>query len=516
MSAAFEEGAAPGRSNEVDRETAEYLRMARNAVENGQFRLAVCLYLTAFEQDSANNQSNPTPAAIACLRKAWTHACDMKDRAMAEHIFERISPHLPAETVSEYSRRLQKLSLEKLEDFGLSHDDVEGMADFLTGITEGMPAGAAKIAVKSVDDDGPHLATVENELVSPSAPYGLRIDANKGKGKAKPASASAKQQAAPSVSEEAKAPDAPAAQQICFRDLAGYEGAIQKMKTLGFGAESDARYAAFLNMLSRRHGVEPHITSMPMVFRSQAREDATYFMHAVVGELDQPSVRMHVETTSQGLSMLSVSATSDFKSKQQLMQMNLDRPMTLILEDVDLWFESLPTLQQIEDPSVQGGVAHGVREAISMVRPAIMNPNITVVASCSIESELDSLFFGILEPATVVDIDLPTQQERMDLWEWLADKFPSLRYFDYGELARLTDSLTRYDICSAASEVVDQAYRESISRKAYVPVTKPNLYEKIASFLPLDSEEYEEAQEKVLERFRKELDHIDDLLNGDA
>lgn len=516
MSAAFEEGAAPGRSNEVDRETAEYLRMARNAVENGQFRLAVCLYLTAFEQDSANNQSNPTPAAIACLRKAWTHACDMKDRAMAEHIFERISPHLPAETVSEYSRRLQKLSLEKLEDFGLSHDDVEGMADFLTGITEGMPAGAAKIAVKSVDDDGPHLATVENELVSPSAPYGLRIDANKGKGKAKPASASAKQQAAPSVSEEAKAPDAPAAQQICFRDLAGYEGAIQKMKTLGFGAESDARYAAFLNMLSRRHGVEPHITSMPMVFRSQAREDATYFMHAVVGELDQPSVRMHVETTSQGLSMLSVSATSDFKSKQQLMQMNLDRPMTLILEDVDLWFESLPTLQQIEDPSVQGGVAHGVREAISMVRPAIMNPNITVVASCSIESELDSLFFGILEPATVVDIDLPTQQERMDLWEWLADKFPSLRYFDYGELARLTDSLTRYDICSAASEAVDQAYRESISRKAYVPVTKPNLYEKIASFLPMDSEEYEEAQEKVLERFRKELDHIDDLLNGDA
>ena len=151
-----------------------------------------------------------------------------------------------------------------------------------------------------------------------------------------------------------------------------------------------------------------------------------------------------------------------------------------------------------------------------MVRPAIMNPNITVVASCSIESDLDSLFFGILEPATVVDIDLPTQQERMDLWEWLADKFPSLRYFDYGELARLTESMTRYDICSAASEAVDQAYRDSIARTAYVPVTKSNLYEKIASFLPLDSREYEEAQEKVLERFRKELDHIDDLLNGDA
>ena len=121
-----------------------------------------------------------------------------------------------------------------------------------------------------------------------------------------------------------------------------------------------------------------------------------------------------------------------------------------------------------------------------------------------------------MEPATVVDIDLPTQQERMDLWEWLADKFPSLRYFDYGELARLTESMTRYDICSAASEAVDQAYRDSIARTAYVPVTKSNLYEKIASFLPLDSREYEEAQEKVLERFRKELDHIDDLLNGDA
>lgn len=512
MSAAFEEGAAPGRSNEVDRETADYLRMARNAVENGQFRLAVCLYLTAFEQDSASNQANPTPAAIACLRKAWTHACDLKDRAMAEHIFERISPYLPAETVAEYSRKLQKLSIEKLEDFGIPHDDLEGMADFLTSITEGMPGGSAKVTVKASSDDAPRLATVENELVSPSAPYGLRIDANKGK----PAPAKRPVPSAPSVSEETKAPDAPEAQHICFRDLAGYDGAIQKMKALGFGAESDERYAAFLRMLSRRHGVEPRTSSMPMVFRSQAREDATYFMHAVVGELDQPSVRMHVETTSQGLSMLSVSATSDFKSKQQLMQMNLDRPMTLILEDVDLWFESLPALQQIEDPTVQGGVAHGVREAVSMVRPAIMNPNITVVASCSIESEVDSLFFGILEPATVVDIDLPTCEERADLWEWLADKFPSLRYFDFGELARLTDSMTRYDICSAASEAVDQAYRESISRKAYVPVTKPNLYEKIASYLPLDSQEYEEAQEKVLERFRKELDHIDDLLNGDA
>lgn len=508
MSAAFEEGAAPGRSNEVDRETAEFLRMARNAVENGQFRLAVCLYLTAFEQDSAHNQSNPTPAAIACLRKAWTHACDLKDRAMAEHIFERIAPHLPSETVTEYSRKLQKLSLEKLEDFGIPHDDLEGMADFLTSITEATGSGVAKIAVKTSSDDVPRLATVENELVSPSAPYGLRIDANKSK--------PAEKRAVPSVSEEAKAPDAPAAQQIRFRDLAGYDAAIEKMKALGFGAESDARYAAFLNMLSRRHGVEPRPTSMPMVFRAQAREDATYFMHAVVGELNQPSVRMHVETTSQGLSMLSISATADFKTKQQLMQMNMDKPMVLVLEDVDLWFESLPALQQIEDPTVQGGVAHGVREAVSMIRPAIMNPNVTVLASCSTDSSIDSLFFGILEPATVVDIDLPTTQERVALWEWLADKFPSLRYFDFDDLARLTDSMTRYDICTAASEAVDQAYRESIERKAYVPVTKPNLYEKIASFLPLDSEEYQEAQERVLERFRKELDHIDDLLNGDA
>ena len=174
MSAGFEDGAMPRGRSELDQGSADLLRMARTAVEQGRFRLAVCLYLAAFERDLSMSKCHPSPATVAGIRKAWVHSCDMKDRAMLEHMLERVEPFLSAENVAEYSRQLQTLSLEKLEDFGVSPDDVEDVADFLNSMAESPDEFVAKLGFGSFVPK--RISTVENELVSPDAPYGMRID----------------------------------------------------------------------------------------------------------------------------------------------------------------------------------------------------------------------------------------------------------------------------------------------------------------------------------------------------
>ena len=48
--------------------------------------------------------------------------------------------------------------------------------------------------------------------------------------------------------------------------------------------------------------------------------------------------------------------------------------------------------------------------------------------------------------------------------------------------------------------------------RRYVPVTRENLFEKLAAYQPLDSEEYLALEEAVVKDFRADLEHIDDLL----
>lgn len=514
-----DENGSSSRNNEINQEAADYLRMARCAVESGQFRLAVYLYLASFEQD-CKGQSTPSPAALAGLRKAWSHACDLKDRALAEHIFEKLEPYSSSEAVAEYSCRLQALALEKLGEFGFSQDEVENMADILSeefsaGADFLSQLGASMMAPGKIqdssDESAPKIATIEAGLVLP-APFGKAVEKRASKqAEKKPAD-----NAAPAKKEPAAASsDSDLIEMPAYEDLIGYDAAVESMKAYGIGVGNDQRFKQFLDMLSRRHGISNLPSTGTMLFRSAAREDATHFMHATVGELNMPSVRMYMQTTSQGVSMLCVMASTDFKSRFQFMQSGFDKPAVVVLEDVDLWAEPLAGIEGEISSDSTGQVARGAKEAFSMIRMAVENPNVIVLASCSIESSPASLFFGLLEPANVIDIDVPTREERAAVWKDVTSMYPSLRYLDLEDLVRLSDSLTRADIYAAAREAVEQAYRESIEKHAYVPVTSDNLNDKIAACQPLDSEQYKEIQDQALDSFRKDLEHIDDLLKGD-
>ena len=65
-----------------------------------------------------------------------------------------------------------------------------------------------------------------------------------------------------------------------------------------------------------------------------------------------------------------------------------------------------------------------------------------------------------------------------------------------------------------AREAIEEAYKASLVARRYVPVTADNLFDKLAAYQPLDSDEYRALEDAVVRDFRRDLDHLDDLLKG--
>ena len=157
-------------------------------------------------------------------------------------------------------------------------------------------------------------------------------------------------------------------------------------------------------------------------------------------------------------------------------------------------------------------LSRGAREAIGLVRSAVENPDVFVLASAAEAGEIDPFFYDLLEPLSIVDIDYPTPEERVGIWMEIAREHPSLRGVNRSDLVRYSASMPRYDMYMAAREAIEEAYKEGLVSRRYVPVTRENLFEKLAAYQPLDSEEYLALEEAVVKDFRADLEHIDDLL----
>lgn len=122
----------PSRSDEPSSSVSGYLNSAEQAAEQGNLMLALHLYLAAFERGQAAEDAVPSEAAIAGLKRAWRLACTLKERSIAEYVFERMEPYLSSDEVAACADQLQELALAKLEEFGLSRDELEDMTDMIS------------------------------------------------------------------------------------------------------------------------------------------------------------------------------------------------------------------------------------------------------------------------------------------------------------------------------------------------------------------------------------------------
>ncbi len=625
--------------NNCDNHAAGYFNKAVEACASGDLLLGLHLYLAAYEKAAAD-ATVPVSAEVTALREAWRLACDLKERSMAEYVFEKLEPYLTGGEIAECAVKLQELALDRLEQYGFSREDLQDMAESISqdllgenahvvkvenisipnmgmfgvpnvaaeatvvetaphvapqpdAAPESTPAPSAEAApepapafgnepghrgsskpphvamgVADVNDFNPydefrtssvgksyHSATVEGsgayvftrdeeragelaryqaEAAEAAKAASTTDQVEQGEQPAQPAqpvqpakpvqpeSAAGKVDLA-KVASSIAAESAPAASEtlafndstLNYRNLVGYNEAIAVMRDIGVGLQNDPGFLSFVRMLNDHHGLDHMPAVDTLLFRAPVIEDAIRFVDATAGELGLPVLRMSMEEGMGGMPVLCVTTQGNNRPRMNHAHNRFDGPGILVIEDLDAW--SLPEMPENAEGIgnfIMANISRGAREAVNLIRSAVEDPNVYVLSTATTMGEPDPFFYELLEPITIVDIGYPTEKERGDIWASIADNHPSMRNVNREELVRLSEGLARYDLYMAAREAVEDAYKMGLVQRMYVPVTPQNLYDKLAACQPLDSDRYRELEEAVINDFRNDLDHLEDLLGG--
>lgn len=552
---------SPSQNNEFDSSCAAYLRRAVKACAAGDEELGLHLYLAAYEKGTRENGGADADAAFA-LRKAWVLAVKLKERSLAEYIFEKLEPLMDPNELAVCAGQLQSMALEKLEEFGLSREELQEMTDMISQDFLGLGGPArlmkvehltlpsasaakrpAKPAASSVEPKPDADAASTPEAASDAAP--VHDDAPAASAEASsdateepvesastsepPADPAEADGSAALVTLDAQPDDAAgkmaaeadesavisSLENITYKDLAGFDRTIKTMRDFGIGMQDDPEFQGLVTLLNYRHGLERMPAADSFLFRSPAREDAHRFMTATLGEIGLPAIRMHMEENLQGAPVLCVMAQADNHPRLNSARNAFEGPGVLMLEDLDLW--EAPVVDADDDLGgfVYATLSRGAREAINLIRSAVENPDVFVIASASDGRAIDGFFYDLLEPLTVVDIDYPDEDERRAIWLDILHDHPSMRGINLDDLVEFSAGMPRYDLYMAAREAIEDAYKTSLMHRNYVPVTTDNLFEKLAAYQPLDSKEYHALENAVVREFSRGLDgSIDDLLKG--
>lgn len=309
-----------------------------------------------------------------------------------------------------------------------------------------------------------------------------------------------------------------------YDNLAGYDSVIAIMRDCGIGMEGDPEYEALIKQLNARHGLDRMPAPDSMLFRSPAREDASRFVAATLGELKRPALRMHMEENLQGMPILCMTTQADNAPQLNKQRNAFVGSGVLVLENLDLWGAPLADAAeghgqahahghgQAQADPMAARMSHGAREAIALIRSAVENPDVYVLATASTLSEIDGFFLDLLEPLSILDIELPTPEERVDIWMDIAREHPSMRAINRADLVRLSANMPRFDMYMAAREAVEEAYKMGLMARHYRPVTRDIIFDKLAAYQPLDSVEYHELEDAVVRDFRRDIADLENLL----
>lgn len=501
-----------------EKSIADFLKRANAAHESGNNILSLYLYLAAFEESAAQNDA-PNSAAIQGLKQAWSIACENNERQLAEYIFEKLEPFLTHAESNICKETLQDLTLDKLEEFGVSRDDLEEMAQMISEELLNLPDALQidNVTIQGIPKlfksaGGTQSALLKNtKMVKGLLGTGAGSDdAHKANKKTDSSDVSQGGSKSPKeVAENLMNPE----EVLDYKSLAGYDVAIAKMHELGIGLCGNEEFDSFVSMLNRMHGLETMPAPDAILFRAAAREDANRFMMATLGEIQKPTIHMRMDEGFQGMPVLCVSTHGIDLSRFSSIRDVFQNGGVLVLEDLDMWYA--PDMEMNDESGFfMLQLTRGAREAVDLIQNAVEHPGVSVFATASTDSEIDDFFIGILDPLTEVNIELPTPEERAEIWLQISKEHPSIADINKVDLVRLTANMPRFDIYMATREAIEDAYKTGLKQRKYMPVTRENLFDKLAAYQPLDSGEYNELQESVIDDFKRHLEDIDDLLKN--
>ena len=511
----------PSPNDDLSASVEEYLARASDAVATGSPTIAMHLYLAAFEQGLHADGSAPDEAAIKAVKQAWALACGLRERSIAEYVFERMEPYLTNTEVASCAEQLQALALDKLEEFGLSREELEDMTEMISqDFAAGADARLLRVQHVASPADG---KDAQEGRRGPRNSNSSVAQADKPVGDMPlfgmlPGPADAQDPTGQKPEPVEVSADSPMGDEahLTYSELVGYDAAIEAMRSLGIGMGNDPEFRALVSQLNARHGLDHMPACDALLVTSPAREDANHFMMATIGELGLPVIRMRMEENMQGMPVLCVMAQTDNQPKLNAARNAFDGPGLLVIEDIDMWMAPDMAPNSVDDFGglIMASLSRGAREALALIQVALDSPEATVLISASEPNDIDPFFWELIGPHKVIDIDLPTDAERRTIWREVQSQHPSTRGLDVAKMVEFSHTLSRFEIFMVANEAVEEAYRQSIAKGKFCAVPTDDVMGRLASFQPLDSVEYRTMEDIAVADFRRQTSDFDDLLQG--
>jgi hypothetical protein len=508
--------------NGFEKSAAFYLEAAQTALISGQPRLAIHLYRAAYEIELTTSPvvSN---GVVAGLRKAWDIACELGDRSIAESLFSDLSPYNNQEQNEHDTMRLQGLALDQLGTIGITEDDLENMASFISNeidqsenlqLRDILKSTLEQLGLPSGDDENsqaiqklPPLELIASPGKNPSVQAGLAktgIDL----GRIGNSLRNQKQQTKQDGSQE----------HVDYGMLAGFDQTLAFMRNYGFLSAANDGYRDFITRSAAMHGVPALALDETFLFYGPSREDTTLFALATAGEIGFPQLRVSVDLDDRGNGTIKLAGPfrrSFFGGPPDLMEMAT--PCTVIIENIDFLDKMFANEQEairrngMNHKGAQGMPMRSMQAEITGYLRALSNkPDIFIIATAQNVDNLHEPLASVLGPVQRIEIAKPLQDERRDVLVSFAAEHPSFAELDVNEIARFSEGLSRHELVAAVRAAVEVAYRESLRTSKYQKVTIGEVLLQLSSFIDHETDLYQQMEDEAVAHFYRDLN--EDLL----
>lgn len=320
----------------------------------------------------------------------------MKNRPLAEYVFEILCKHVPEPEIQKYGDQLHDLMLDKLKNLGVPVEHLQGtntandalnkMKNFIAGLNDDANIAHQNVAPKQNmqgNVPAPNLpANTQNAKLPANAnndSYFVKRELNK------------------------------------YSNLVGFDSAIADIKNRGIIAGENSQQKQLVERLNKEHGLNRISFSKTIIFKSPSRVDANLFMEATASEIGMPCIQMHMDDNVAGSSVLCMMAPADSNFRLNPTRTGFNGKGILMLEDVDTW--DFPDPSELADEGIAGffnaQMSRGIAEVTNLIEIALEDPNIVVMASVGekVDEDVVRKNYG-LDNFVIVEVNNPTERER--------------------------------------------------------------------------------------------------------
>ncbi len=447
-------------SDGFDGRSEAYINAAEKAVRENHKKLAIHLYIAAFEQENVDNVI-PSQAVLDGMSTAWDIACEIGDKSSAEIIFMQLSPYSSPEQVQKRVKQLQEMAVNQLKEMGVPDDCIDRIS----------PANEAIALPDDIDpEDYIEALQLDDEVEGSTAASHGKIES----GSANPMD----------IIKQLGGVVAPKFEFKKFKNLVGYDAELKQMCVYGFESAGDQDFRRFIKENSEFHGIEEMSLLDPFVIQGPSREDLYEFAQATAGEIANPIVTLHVRTDDEGIWTMRLSGPFKKGIFGMADPSDVPTPCTFIIENIDLLQEFMKVTMHNEfdyedDIVFSHSASRGYGEVLSYIYTMMNKPGVfTIATSAKNDIEFLPQFGDLFATAQTIDVGYPNIEERKEIWRLFAGEHASFATINLDALSEISAGVSRHDLVIAGRNAVRDAYRKSISNKNFEFVDiKDVLYE---------------------------------------